>query len=73
MTTFEINKTYECKSICDQACVWTYKVIARTSSTITIEDMDTHQVKTCRVCKKSSNFFKCENVHLAGQVTLWAN
>ena len=75
MTTFEINKVYNCKSICDQNCVWSYKVISRTNSTVTLQDMDTNEVKTCRISKKSSEFFGCENVHPIGgkTPTLWAN
>lgn len=38
MTKFEIGKTYSMRSICNQDCVWTYTVTARTAKTITISD-----------------------------------
>lgn len=77
MTTFKVNETYQCKSICDQDCVWTYKVLKRTASTITIKDIDTKDVKTCRISKKSSERFGCEIVNPQGKFSmcpsLWAD
>ncbi len=77
MTTFQENKTYQCRSICNYDCVWTFKVIKRTPSTITIKDVDSNKVKTCRISKKSSEHFGCEIIHPLGSYSmapsLWAN
>lgn len=37
-TKFEINKTYETRSICDHDCVFSYIVIKRTAKFMTIKD-----------------------------------
>ena len=50
MRKFEIGKEYSMRSICNQECVWTYTVIARTAQTITISNGK--EVKKCRVVKK---------------------
>lgn len=74
--TFQVNNIYQCRSICNQDCIWTYKVIKRTASTITIKDMDTNKVKTCRVSKNSREIFGCEIIHPLGNYSmapsLWA-
>ena len=49
MVRFEIGKVYECRSICDYDCVWTYTVIARTESTITIKDNHTGKTQKNRI------------------------
>lgn len=53
MKKFEIGKSYFCRSICDWDCIWSYKVIARTASTITLCDEDSKKVIRCRVSKWS--------------------
>jgi hypothetical protein len=37
LASFVVGKTYSCRSVCDYNCVWSFKVIARTSKTVTIE------------------------------------
>ena len=54
MTKFEIGKTYSTRSICDQNCVWTYKVIARTDKTITVTDG--RETKKLRIIKNLSDW-----------------
>ena len=49
MVRFEIGKVYECRSICDYNCVWTYTVIGRTESTITIKDNNTGATQKNRI------------------------
>lgn len=77
MTQFKVNQTYQCRSICDYNCIWTYKVIKRTAATITIKDVDTKEVKTCRVSKKASEHFGCEIINPQGSYSmapsLWAD
>ena len=52
-------------------------MIKRTPSTITIKDMSSKAVKTCRVSKKSSEHFGCEIIHPLGSYSmapsLWAD
>lgn len=40
MKQFEIGKTYYARSICNQECVFAYKVIARTAKTVTLWDVN---------------------------------
>lgn len=56
MVRFEIGKVYECRSICDYDCVWTYTVIARTASTITIVDNHTRKIQRNRILGFSKQF-----------------
>lgn len=63
MTTFQVNQVYQCRSLCDYDCVWTFKVTKRTPATITLKNLSTDEVKTCRISKKSSEYFGCEIVH----------
>lgn len=77
MTTFQVNQVYQCRSLCDYDCVWTFKVTKRTPATITLKNLSTDEVKTCRISKKSSEYFGCEIVHPLGNYSmvpsLWAN
>lgn len=77
MTTFQVNNVYQCRSLCNYDCVWTYKVVKRTQATITIKDLDTNEVKTCRVSKKASERFNCEIIRPQGSYSmapsLWAD
>ena len=68
MTTFKINGTYRMASPCNQECVWTYTVIARTKATITITDGK--QVQKCRINKQASEFRKAETVYPLGQYSM---
>ena len=72
MTTFEVGKTYYTRSICDYDCVWRFKVVKRTKTTITIQevDCDEHpfddQVKVRRIYVYSN----CENVRPMGSYSM---
>lgn len=54
MIKFEVGKDYSMRSACYHDCVWTYRVIARTARTVTLED-DKGRVKKChiRTCDQS--------------------
>lgn len=52
MKKFKIGKTYSMRSICDQNCIWSYKVIGRTEKTITITDGE--KIQKCRISKYST-------------------
>lgn len=68
MRTFEIGNTYSMRSACDHDCVWSYKVISRTASTITITDGT--EVKTCRIVKNISTYRNAETVRPLGSYSM---
>lgn len=68
MKTFEIGKTYSMKSPCDQNCVWTYKVTARTAKTVTISDGE--KEKKCRISSQYSQYNKAETVFPLGSYSM---
>ena len=64
---FEVGKSYSMHSPCDTECIWTYKVIARTASTITLQD--THgQTQKYRV--KVSPVFDAECCYPLGRYSM---
>ena len=68
MKTFEIGKTYSMRSACNRDCVWTYEVVARTTSTITITDGK--ETKTCRINKKYSEYRNAETIFPLGKYSM---
>lgn len=68
MKLFEIGKTYNCFSICDQSCTWSFKVIARTAQTITVTDG--REQKTLRIIKKLSEWNNTESVYPLGKYSM---
>ena len=50
---FEVGKIYQCRSICDYDCIWSFRVIKRTAKTVTLED-DHNKIITCRIAPKES-------------------
>ena len=68
MNTFEINKTYSMRSICDHECVWTYTVVARTATTITITDGK--ETKKCRINKAISEYRNAETIFPLGRYSM---
>ena len=47
--SFKVNKFYYMRSVCDYDCMWIYKVIARTASTVTIQDIRTKETMRRRI------------------------
>lgn len=35
---FEVGKSYQCRSVCDSDCVFTFTVLKRTEKTVTLQD-----------------------------------
>lgn len=58
---FEVGKTYYTRSICDNDCVITGKVIRRTAATVTM-DVRGYGVKTLRISKGLSAAWGSEAV-----------
>lgn len=69
MKKFEVGKTYSVRSICNHDCVWTYKVTARTSCTITLED-DRGNTAKFRISKKISEYRGAESVYPLGNYSM---
>jgi len=36
MTTFQVGRTYSCRSICDHECIFTFTIVARTEKSVLI-------------------------------------
>lgn len=68
MKTFEIGNKYSMRSACDHECVWTYEVVKRTASTITITDGK--EIKTCRINKQVSTFRDAESIYPLGKYSM---
>ena len=47
--TFEVGKTYFCRSACDYDCIWLYKIERRTASSIYIRDTFTDAIVRRRI------------------------
>lgn len=68
MKKFEVGETYNMRSACNQECVWTYTVTARTAQTVTVTDGK--EVRKLRICKAVSEFRAAESVFPLGQYSL---
>lgn len=66
MKKFQENKIYKMIWIGDSELETFYKVISRTPKTITIKDLNTDEIKKCRISAKSSEYAGCESVHPMG-------
>lgn len=69
MVQFEIGKVYECRSICDYDCVWSYTVMARTASTVTLKNDTTGKVQKNRIAGYSK-VCGIETVYPLGQYSM---
>ena len=69
MKKFEVGKKYSMRSIGDWDCVWTYKVVARTAKTITIESED-GEIKKCRINKYLLDIEGIEGVYPLGRYSM---
>ena len=69
MKTFEINKTYECRSIGDYDCVWHYTVVSRTAKTITVLS-DKGETQKFRIIKGLSEIRNAESVYPLGNYSM---
>ena len=58
---FEVGKTYSTRSICDNDCIISGKVLKRTASTVTMDLGGDWGVRTLRIAKVSM-FYGCEAV-----------
>jgi hypothetical protein len=68
MKKFEVGKQYSMRSVCDHDCVWTYTVVARTASTVTITDGK--HTTVCRIVKDLRQYRKAETVRPLGKYSM---
>lgn len=66
---FEVGKHYSCRSACNQDCVWTFVIVARTEKTIVLQDRNGAH-KTCRVNQKMAERFGYESVFPLGRYSM---
>lgn len=66
---FETGKSYTMRSVCDYNCIWTYIVVKRTASTVTLKDED-GKIKTCRINKKLLEIFNEETCYPLGSYSM---
>lgn len=69
MKTFIIGKTYGTPSICNSECIFSYTIIARTATTVTIKNKF-GDVKKCRISKKFSEHCKAETILPEGNYSM---
>lgn len=70
MKQFIIGQVYECRSLCDYDCVWSYKVIERTASTITLKNQSTGKMQKNRISARTSQYFGAETVYPLGKYSM---
>lgn len=68
MKKFEIGATYSMRSACMHDCIWTYTVTNRTAQTVTITDGK--EIKTCRICKRDTQYRNAETIYPLGQYSM---
>lgn len=69
MKKFEVGKTYQCRSICDHNCIFSYEVIARTEKMITVRD-DFDKVKRIKIIPKLSEYRNAESCYPEGKYSM---
>lgn len=66
MLKFEVGNIYACRSACDHNCIWYFRVVSRTKSTITI--LKNPVVK--RINKQLSEWNGAESVYPLGNYSM---
>ena len=71
---FKVGKKYSMRSICDYECVWTYKVIARTDSTVVLQQVRNGkpygEQARFRINRQLSGYHKAEAVRPLGTYSM---
>ena len=65
---FEVGKTYQTRSICNNECIISITVTARTDKTITVIERD--ETKRLRINEKSTEYHKAETVYPWGHYSM---
>lgn len=66
---FKVGKSYSMRSVCDNDCIWTYKVVKRTACTVILKD-EYGKKMTCRINRKLTEFSKAECVLPLGSFSM---
>lgn len=69
MTKFEIGNIYIMHSPCCHDCTWSYEVVKRTASTVTLRS-ERGELKTCRINRQVSEWNHAETVHPLGRYSM---
>ena len=70
MKQFEVGKVYQCRSLCNQDCIWSYTVIERTVATVTLRDNHSGKVQKNRISVSTSKYFDAETVYPLGRFSM---
>ena len=70
MLKFEVGNIYACRSICNYDCIWYFKVVSRTKSTITILKDDEKNPIVKRINKQVSETLDAESVYPLGNYSM---
>lgn len=74
MKQFEVGKKYSMRSSCNHECVWTYKVVDRTASTVVLQQVMNGQPRgdkaRFRISKGISEHFGAESVKPLGSYSM---
>ncbi len=70
MLKFEVGNIYACRSVCDYNCIWYFRVINRTKSTITILKDGEKNPVVKRINKQLSETLDAESVYPLGNYSM---
>lgn len=74
MKQFEVGKKYSMRSACNHECVWTYKVVDRTASTVVLQQVMNGQPRgdkaRFRIKKGLSEYCGAESVQPMGTYSM---
>ena len=70
MLKFEVGNIYACRSICNYDCVWYFRVVSRTKSTITILKDGEKNPVVKRINKQVSETLDAESVYPLGNYSM---
>ena len=70
MLKFEVGNIYACRSACDHDCIWYFRVVSRTKSTVTILKDDEKKPVVKRINKQLSECNGAESVYPLGNYSM---
>ena len=70
MLKFEVGNIYACRSICNYDCVWYFRVVSRTKSTITILKDGEKNPVVKRINNQVSETLDAESVYPLGNYSM---
>ena len=70
MLKFEVGNIYACRSACDHDCIWYFRVVSRTKSTVTILEDGEKKPVVKRINKQLSEWNGAESVYPLGNYSM---